>query len=143
MTWVKGDHLLKFGFQAWSGDDDARFSPVRSRPTFDFDNLLELVTDNPREQRDVAYDPLTGQSAPGGYRHVMNTFGAFVQDDWKVRPNLTLTLGLRWDDYGDISPDRDKTISFANIFPGRGSTNDAAFRHRHRPVASTASTAAV
>ncbi len=127
VTWVKSAHLLKFGFQAWSGDDDARFSPVRSRPTFDFDNLLQLVTDDPREQRDVAYDPLTGQSAPGGYRHLMNTFGAFVQDDWKVRPNLTLTMGLRWDDYGDITRDRDKTISFANIFPGPGSTNDERF----------------
>ena len=127
VTWVKSDHLLKFGFQAWSGDDDARFSPVRSRPTFDFNNLLELVTDDPREQRDVAYDPLTGKSAAGGYRHLMNTFGAFVQDDWKVKPNLTLTAGLRWDDYGDITPDRNKTISFANIFPGSGSTNDERF----------------
>jgi Carboxypeptidase regulatory-like domain len=127
VTWVKGAHLLKFGFQAWYGDDDARFSPVRSRPTFDFNNLLELVTDDPREQRDVAYDPLTGLAAPGGYRHLMNTFGAYVQDDWKVRPNLTLTLGLRWDDYGDIWPDRDKTISFANIFPGPGTTNDERF----------------
>ena len=127
VTWVKGAHLLKFGFQAWHGDDDARFSPVRSRPTFDFNNLLELVTDDPLEQRDVAYDPLTGQSAPGGYRHLMSTFGAFVQNDWTVKPNLTLTLGLRWDDYGDIWPDRDKTISFGNIFPGPGSTNDERF----------------
>jgi carboxypeptidase family protein len=127
LTWLKGSHLMKFGFQAWYGDDDARFSPVRSRPTFDFNNLLELVTDNPREQRDVAYDPLTGKTAAGGYRHLMNTFGAFIQDDWKVRPNLTLTLGLRWDDYGDMWPDRSKTISFANIFPGAGSTNDQRF----------------
>ncbi len=127
VNWVKGAHLLKFGVQAWYGDDDARFSAARSRPTFDFNNLLELVTDDPREQRDVVFDPLTGQTAAGGYRHVMSTFGAYVQDDWKVKPNLTLTLGLRWDDYGDISPDRDKTISFANIIPGAGSSNDERF----------------
>ena len=128
VTWVKGDHLLKFGFQAWYGDDDARFSPVRARPSFNFENLLELVTDDPLQQSGVAYDPLTGQAAPGGYRHLMNTFGAYIQDDWKVRSNLTMTLGLRWDDYGDIWPDRDKTISFANIFPGTGSTTDEQFR---------------
>lgn len=127
VTWMKGSHLVKFGFQAWYGDDDARFDGVFGRPTFEFSNLLELVTDDPLEQSGVSYDPLTGEVGRGGYRHLMNTFGAFIQDEWKVTPGLTLTLGLRWDDYGDIWPDRDKTTSFSNIFVGPGSTLDERF----------------
>src|SRR5205807_2023331 len=50
-------------------------------------------------------DPVTGQSLGSahlssnirGWRNI--SFGAFVNDDWKVSPRLTLTLGLRYDLY--------------------------------------------
>jgi hypothetical protein len=29
-----------------------------------------------------------------------NDFSSFFKDDWKIRPNLTLNLGVRWDWYG-------------------------------------------
>jgi hypothetical protein len=31
---------------------------------------------------------------------IMHEFSAFFKDDWKIRPDLTLNLGVRWDYYG-------------------------------------------
>ncbi|HEY1212886.1 MAG TPA: hypothetical protein VGE93_04555, partial [Bryobacteraceae bacterium] len=49
-------------------------------------------------------------------------FGPFVQDDWKVKPNLTLSLGLRWESQTNISDKSDwaPRVGFA-WSPGSGS----------------------
>lgn len=124
VSWVRGSHSLKFGFEAWTGDDDARFANNSYRPTFRFLNLLDLVQGNAYSETGVVFDPLTGKVTNGAYRHLMNTFGAFVQDEWKVKPNLTVNLGVRWDDYGNPHPDTSKTLTFGNIILGQGSNLD-------------------
>jgi hypothetical protein len=113
---VRGPHSLKFGFEAWTGDDDARFNDVNGRTSFTFNNLLDLVKDDPFLQSGPLIDPLTGKEGPGGYEHLLTTFAWFVQDEWKVKPNLTLTFGLRWDDYGNITRNKEKGVALANVF---------------------------
>ncbi len=123
VTLVRGSHSFKMGVEVWHGDDYAGFAPVDSRPNFTFNNLLDLVQDSPYSEGSVAFDPKTGQVTKGSYKYLSTTEGAFIQDEWKARPNLTLTLGLRWDDYGNPYPAQGTNLS--NMLLGAGSTIDA------------------
>jgi len=122
VTVVRGSHSLKMGVEIWHGDDDARFAPVRSRPSFSFNNLLDLVRDNPYSESGVAFDPKTGEATKGDYKYLSTTEGAFIQDEWKARPNLTLTLGVRWDDYGNPYPAKGTNLS--NMLLASGTLTD-------------------
>jgi hypothetical protein len=130
LTWVKGNHTLKFGGTYFMGDGFADFpnsgnSGAGSRPNFLFVNLLDLVRDQPFSGSHGSYDPLTG--TPNAYRFgaEMNSVSAFVQDEWKARPNLTLTLSMRWDDFGN--PTGIRGFKIANIFVAPGKTVDEKF----------------
>ena len=109
-----------------------RSLPVRTRGRhFQFNNLLDLVRDRPFEESGVNFDPLTGQVANGAYRHLMNTNGAFIQDEWRAKPNLTLSLGIRWDDYGNPHPDLSKTPPEGNVFRGQGNDLNSQFANAY------------
>lgn len=111
LTWVKGKHSLTFGFtyqwQEINNANPATYTGVLQLPfttnaTADFAGsslngnttgysyasfLLGAVGGTPSIG-------LQSVSEVGGRYH---TFSPYVQDTYKVTPNLTLDLGLRWD----------------------------------------------
>jgi len=121
LTHVRGTHVLKFGYEGWFGDDVEPFQGPWSQPKFDFDNLLNLAQDAPRDENGVMYNPVTGQQQLWDWNAASRTWGFFAQDTWKARRNLTVTLGFRYDDQGNPYS-RSKSTVFGNFNLGPGST---------------------
>jgi len=121
LTHVRGAHTLKFGYEGWYGDDVEPFQGPYSQPTFTFNNLLTLAQDAPVNEHQVMYSPLTGQPVLWSWDAASRTWGLFAEDTWKVRKDLTLTLGLRWDDSGNPWSKSPTTV-FGNFYLGPGQT---------------------
>src|SRR5262245_42474696 len=50
---------------------------------------------------DTQFRDFLEQGRKGKHREIhQNNFNAFFKDDWKIRPSLTVNLGLRWDYFG-------------------------------------------
>jgi len=104
LNWVHRKHTLKFGYDGARGIEHGDFTPVNVRPGFTFNNLLALVQDNVFQESVGAYNPLTGLAGTVRYGGQENPFGFFVQDDWKVKSNLSLTLSFRYDNFTNHTP---------------------------------------
>ncbi len=59
-----------------------------------------------------------GGSNPGTWGHRQNRIGLFFQDDFKVRQNFTLNLGMRWEYTSPVVEVKDRQANF-ELYSGR------------------------
>jgi hypothetical protein len=92
-TW--GSHTIRSGFEYRIEQDNSDLAGA-SRPVYAFQGLWNFANDAP------IYEGITANPNNGGPALTQRYFrdhywGLFVQHDWKVSPNLTLNMGIRWE----------------------------------------------
>ncbi len=86
VNWVKGKHTVRFGGEYRRNNNNSySYTPG----TFTFPTVTAFINDQA--------NGFTANPSNRAARVYMNALGAFVQDSYKVRPNVLLELGLRYD----------------------------------------------
>ena len=138
-TWVRGGHTFKFGgegrFVYSNGDSnfsrqealdfnvtgtfgpDAGFAVDNEGNTLGLgtgglvSNYLSFLSGFVANQTQTQFFDDQGQRVEGDFRRYRtNEYGVFFQDSWRIRSDLTLNLGLRWD-YNTVPYEKDGLLS--------------------------------
>ena len=116
-TKIKGPHTIKFGGEVtrlYYLNDCAGCGV----PSYAFFNMWDFLNDAPHHENG-GFDPHTGTPFTLRQDDRENLLGFFVQDDYKVRRNLTVNLGVRWSYFGPLYS---KENNMYRAIPGPGSS---------------------
>jgi len=124
LTYVLGRHSIRAGYQFYRADAFQDSSQIYSRPFVPFylTDTLSWVSNTASASYSLYTIGASGQYTPQYYGASSRYNGVFIDDSWKVTSRLTLTLGLRYDDFGNPVPYGSTAQPFVPMFPGKGST---------------------
>ena len=118
---TKGLHSLKFGFGVERDHLNEITNTGDFLGTFRFGAISNLLTNRPGN----VVGSVPGFVTP---RHMRLTIaGAYVQDDWRFRPNLTLNLGLRYEMSTVIAETQGKLTNLPTLDAGQPHLGDPYF----------------
>ena len=129
-TWIKGSHTYQFGvsqtrYYTTGLQQAGGFTPFG---TFNF-GPQETGLPGSQNTGFGAASFLLGQVDQATYGQqpsqafLFRNWGLYVQDRWKIRPNLTLTVGLRWEYEPPITDKLDRLANFDPTLANPGAGN--------------------
>jgi Carboxypeptidase regulatory-like domain/TonB dependent receptor len=102
--WTHGSHDVRFGGSVQPQLNNIRIASF-GVGLWNFTSFQQLLTDTPFQLR----APLQGMDNPKLGFHEFD-FAMYVQDNWKVRPNLTVNAGVRYEPTTNAAPSGGTTL---------------------------------
>jgi hypothetical protein len=108
LAWSRGTHLIKLGFDI-NHVHDSEINLFTGFGAYSYSTRVDWISDFVANETSHAPFCVTGGNAvpcytsftqgigTPGFQFNTNDLAFFVQDDWRIRPRLTLNLGLRWE----------------------------------------------
>lgn len=131
VTWSHARHTFKFGadFKRITDHDDNVFGNYRSGwYVFDGSSDVGATIGDPYTAFLLGYPDYTEVSTTNnptmdgrGY-----SYAVFAQDDWKITPNLTLNIGLRYELHPPLRETHSNTAAFLPTWTGTGTDGSTA-----------------
>jgi hypothetical protein len=122
LTWVKGNHTFKFGVDVRRMRfDQYYYFDLNGEFTFDNSGPNGIIPADGDAYAEFLLGLADAYTQGSGQREDVRSTAAypFAQDSWKIKPNLTLNYGLRW----EYSPPLTDISGHVETFrPGQNST---------------------
>jgi hypothetical protein len=112
VNWTNGNHNAKFGGEIRM---IRLYTDRLGGTTYTYSNLNSFLTNTPQSIQflgDVSAPSPFNNGATGQRYAKQEYYITYAEDEWKIRPNLTLNYGLRYEYYTPLREDRGLQVLF-------------------------------
>ena len=137
LSWQHGNHSLKFGVEI---RPNFVYTDRLGGTTYVFNSLTEFLANRASSIQylgDVSEPSPFNNGVTGNRLGRSEYYFGFAQDEWRLRPNLTLSYGLRYEYYTPLREANNEQVFFdtvnGKLLPSDSSNNPMKGKHNFDP----------